>query len=148
MLSPPYPIQPEAVRKSWLERNPRWKIPLGALILILLVGIFVVGLLAVILTSFQRSDVYRQAVSRVRESPQVREQLGEPIEAGMAHCRGLEGEQRQRPCRSFDTDLGPSKQRPGSSDRRKEWWRVAFQLPPGQCRKKLPIRAPAGQGFE
>jgi Cytochrome oxidase complex assembly protein 1 len=68
------------MRKGWLDQHPRWKIPGGCLILILLIGGFVTVLLTVITTSFHNSDVYKQATSRAIENPQVRAALGEPIQ--------------------------------------------------------------------
>ena len=82
MTTPPYQLHPEPMKKSWIERNPGWKIPLGCLTLLVLIGGFVAGLLTVILTSFHHSDVYGQAMARADENPQVREQLGQPIKSG------------------------------------------------------------------
>jgi hypothetical protein len=82
MPTPPYPLQPVPVRKGWLEQNPRLKIPLGCLILFLLVGGFIAILLTGILASFHRSDAYNQAMARAAADPQVRAQLGEPIQPG------------------------------------------------------------------
>jgi hypothetical protein len=81
MQKPPYPLQPAPMRKSWLERNARWKIPLGCLTLIFLVGMFVAVLMTVITTSFRSSDVYKQAMAQAAASPQVRMQIGDPIKA-------------------------------------------------------------------
>jgi|ERR1700722_2517682 len=78
MPMPPYPLQPVPIRKGWLEQNPRWKIPLGCLILVLLVG----GFIALLLTSFHSSDAYNQAMARAAADPQVRAQVGEPIQPG------------------------------------------------------------------
>ena len=81
MTSPPYPLQPEPMRKSWLDRNARWKIPLGCLTLLFLVGMFVGLLMTVITTSFRSSDVYKQAMAQAAANPQVRAQIGETIQA-------------------------------------------------------------------
>lgn len=81
MTSPPYPLHPEPVRKSWLERNPLWKLPLGCLTLLLLIGIFVVVLMTIITTSFRSSDVYKQAIAVAARNAQVRERIGETIQA-------------------------------------------------------------------
>jgi hypothetical protein len=82
MNAPPYPLHPEPMRKSWIERNPLWKIPLGCLILILLLGGFGVVVLTIVTTSFRNSDVYKQALSRAEANPQVQEQIGEPMKPG------------------------------------------------------------------
>ncbi|MGH9495478.1 MAG: cytochrome c oxidase assembly factor Coa1 family protein [Candidatus Sulfotelmatobacter sp.] len=81
MPTPPYPLQPEPMKKSWLERNPNWKIPLGCLMLVFLVAAFGATLMTIIVTSFRHSDVYAQAMAQALQNPQVRDQLGEPIQA-------------------------------------------------------------------
>jgi len=82
MPTPPYPLHPEPLKKSWLERRPLWKIPLGCLILFLLIGIFGSIVMTIITTSFHNSDVYKQAVAKAVESSQVRDAIGEPIHPG------------------------------------------------------------------
>ncbi len=67
------------MRRGWLEQHPRWKIPVGFLILILLVGGFGITVLTLITTSFHSSEVYKQATARAVENSQVRAALGEPI---------------------------------------------------------------------
>ena len=79
MNRPPYPLHPEPMKKGWLEQHPLWKIPFGCVALVLLLGLFIITLFTVINTSFRRSDVYKEAMSRATGSLQVREQLGEPI---------------------------------------------------------------------
>jgi hypothetical protein len=79
MSTPPYPLHPEPMKRSWLEQNPFWKIPLGCLALIFLLGVFAVVLVAVITTSFRHSEVYKQALIQAAGNPQVRELIGEPI---------------------------------------------------------------------
>jgi len=78
VAKPPYPLIPEPVQKSWLERNPLWKIPAGFLVLLLFAG----GVLFLVEIAFQHSDVSIQAAARARENPQVRQLLGEPIVVG------------------------------------------------------------------
>ena len=80
MPNPPYPLHPEPMQKSWLERHPRSKIPLGCLILVLLFGAFFGILFTVITASFRSSDVYKQALAKAGANPQVRQALGEPIQ--------------------------------------------------------------------
>ena len=80
MTNPPYPLVPVPQPPSWLERHSGWKIPLGCLVLMVLLGGFVAGLLTFIVTSFHRSDVYQQSLARAREDPRVRQQLGQPIQ--------------------------------------------------------------------
>jgi hypothetical protein len=79
MPTPPYPVHPEPIKKSWLERNPLWKIPLGCLTLFVLIAAFATILATVITSSFRQSDVYKQAIAQATANAQVREQIGEPI---------------------------------------------------------------------
>jgi hypothetical protein len=69
------------MRKSWLEQNARWKIPLGCLTLMFLVAMFVALLMTVITTSFRSSDVYKQAMAQAAANEQVHTQIGDPIKA-------------------------------------------------------------------
>lgn len=82
MATPPYPVHPEPLRKSWLERNPLWKIPLGCLILLLLLGFVGFVVLVLISGTFRHSDVYKTAMAQAAANAQVRERIGEPIERG------------------------------------------------------------------
>jgi hypothetical protein len=82
MSTPPYPLNPEPMQKSWLERRPLWKIPLGCLTLLLLIGVSVLVLLTVVTASFRNSDVYKLALAKASENSQVRELIGEPIRPG------------------------------------------------------------------
>ncbi len=82
MTTPPYPLHPEPMKKTWLERNAMWKIPLGCLTLFLLIGIFVTVLFTIIIGSFRSSDVYREATTKAAASQQVRDRIGEPIKPG------------------------------------------------------------------
>jgi hypothetical protein len=79
MSTPPYPVHPEPMNKSWLERNPLWKIPFGCLTLLVLLAAFSLFLMTVITSSFRHSDVYKQAIAQATANPQVRKQIGEPI---------------------------------------------------------------------
>jgi hypothetical protein len=58
MPAPAYPLHPEPLQRSWLEKHLGWKIPLGALILILLVVSFGGIVMTIITSSFRHSDVY------------------------------------------------------------------------------------------
>jgi hypothetical protein len=82
MSTPPYPLNPAPMQKSWLERRPLWKIPLGCLTLMLLIGLSGLVLLTVVTASFRNSDVYKLALAKASENSQVRELIGEPIRPG------------------------------------------------------------------
>ena len=82
MSTPPYPLQPEPMKKSWLEHRPLWKIPLGCLTLFLLIGVSATVLITIITTSFHNSEVYQQAMAKAAGNLQVRGQIGAPMKAG------------------------------------------------------------------
>ena len=79
MTIPPYPLVPQPMKKSWLERTAQWKIPLGCLTLIFVIGTFGAVVLTLITTSFRHSDVYKEATARATNNALVRDLLGEPI---------------------------------------------------------------------
>jgi hypothetical protein len=56
------------MQRSWLEQHPRWKIPLGGLTLLFLIGIFASTLITIITMSFHGSDVYKQALAKAAAS--------------------------------------------------------------------------------
>lgn len=96
MPQPPYPLVPQPEQRSWLERNPNWKIPLGCLTLIFLLVGFGAGVLSLVEFSFHSSEAFQQAVARAQANPQVRALLGEPIRAqwtvsGDLHVNGSSG---------------------------------------------------------
>jgi hypothetical protein len=78
----PYPIHPQPLTRSWIERHPLWKIPLGLLTLVFLMCTIGAVTIVIISSSFRASDVYKQALSRAAGNLQVREQIGEPIQPG------------------------------------------------------------------
>jgi len=82
MSAPPYPLHPEPMRRSWIERNALWKIPLGCLTLLFLMALFGLGVFTLVNTTFHHSDVYKQAMARAQENAQVRAQIGDPIAPG------------------------------------------------------------------
>jgi hypothetical protein len=79
----PYPAQPyPPYRPSWWNRNWKWFVPLGclgccmgAIGIVVAIAIFVLGAL-------KTSDVYKEALRRVEESPRVVAEIGQPVEDG------------------------------------------------------------------
>lgn len=69
-------------RKSWWGRNWPWAVPVGCLGLLLSCGCFGALIFGFAFQSLRGSTVFTEAVDQARESPEVREVLGEPIEAG------------------------------------------------------------------
>ena len=82
MTSPPYPLVPAPVTKSWLDRNTRWKTPLGCLLVMVLLGAFFLVVFAIVETSFRNSTVYQEALARAEHDPRVITRLGIPLKPG------------------------------------------------------------------
>ena len=80
MPTPPSPLVPEPMKRSWLEQNPRWKIAVGFLTLLFLLiafgGLVMIGVTA----SFRGSEVYQQALAAAAENHLVRREIGDPIQ--------------------------------------------------------------------
>jgi len=68
--------------RSWIERHPLWKIPLGCLTLLFLMAAFSAITIGSISITFRSSDVYKQAIARAAANVQVRDQVGDPMKAG------------------------------------------------------------------
>jgi hypothetical protein len=58
-------------------------VPLGCLGALVLLGGFVLGVVAVVFTAIKSSDVYQTAIQTARAHPEVRRELGDPIETGL-----------------------------------------------------------------
>jgi hypothetical protein len=67
------------LKKSWLDRHARWKIPLGCLTLILLLAGFVGSIFTVISYSFHNSYVFQEAIARAERNRQVTDRIGTPL---------------------------------------------------------------------
>src|SRR6218665_85638 len=71
---------PMAPQKSWWGRNWPWVIPVGCLGLLLSCGCLGALFAGLALKSFSDTPVFTESVARAKQSPEVREALGEPIE--------------------------------------------------------------------
>ncbi len=69
-------------RSSWLGRNWLWAVPVGCLAPLLLCGGCVSVLFFTILGAIHPSEPYREAVATALASPEVKAELGEPLEVG------------------------------------------------------------------
>jgi len=81
-------------KQRWLSRKRLWLVPVVLLAAIVLGG----GICVMVLRAPISSEPYRIALERVQQDPQVREQLGEPIEdvtrfpTGSVHTEDDRGE--------------------------------------------------------
>jgi hypothetical protein len=82
-MTQPSPITPQipAQSKSWLAR--KWKLLVGLLVVLLVLGIAVVfGIISLVMSSIKGSDVATEAMARARSNPTVVQHLGLPIGEG------------------------------------------------------------------
>ena len=82
MATPPYRLSYAPIKKSWLEGHPRWKIPLGCLLVIVLLGAFVAIVFTLVEVSFRKSEVYQEALARAERNSQVASLIGAPLRPG------------------------------------------------------------------
>ncbi len=68
--------------KNWWGRNWKWFVPVGCLSMLLLFVGSVAAILTLTFGMMKSSDAYGMAMARAQASPQVRQALGEPFEAG------------------------------------------------------------------
>jgi Cytochrome oxidase complex assembly protein 1 len=79
------PMPSAQPQRSWWNRNWKWVVPVGCLVLflpLLVLGGFVGGILAIVFGSIKNTDVCQQALSLAKSNPAVIEALGEPVEDG------------------------------------------------------------------
>ncbi len=67
---------------SWWGNNWKWAVPVGCLGCLGLPVAFVVFLVFVLFAAIRNSDAYVQGLELAENSPEVRDALGEPFEAG------------------------------------------------------------------
>lgn len=74
----------EPPRRGWFARNWLWFVPTVIIIPLLLCGGCIGGLLYIGLGAVKDTDVYKGALKRVQDSPDVQAKLGQPIEDSTA----------------------------------------------------------------
>jgi hypothetical protein len=72
----------ELSQPSWLGRNWFWAVPVGCLVPLLVCGGCVSVLFVTIFGAIRSSEPYREAVATALASPEVKAELGEPLEVG------------------------------------------------------------------
>jgi hypothetical protein len=73
---------PAPPRPAFIARNWKWMLPLGCLGMLVMLGGLTFGFMAVVFTAIKSSDVYQAAIQAARAHPEVRRELGDPIETG------------------------------------------------------------------
>ncbi len=72
-----------APQRGWWSRNWKWVVPTGCLGLLLSCGCLGAVFIGAITQSLRGSGAVVEAVALAKQSPEVRQALGEPIEAGL-----------------------------------------------------------------
>ncbi len=80
---PQAPHQPgQQAPRGWWSRNWKWFVPVGCLGLIVLCLAGIAGIVAIAFGAMKSSDVYKEALRRAQNHPEVQAALGTPIKAG------------------------------------------------------------------
>ena len=82
---------------NWWKRNWKWFVPLGCFTVVLMFVIFVGSILVIVFSAMKSTDVYKDALARVKADPAVIEALGSPIKdgflmSGNTNVNGASGE--------------------------------------------------------
>jgi len=81
-------------RRSWVNRNWKWALPVGCLLAVLLAAggfaVFFFLIYSVVSGTITSSDAYQEGMAAARSSPEVRAALGEPIGSGFWITGGIE----------------------------------------------------------
>ena len=79
---PPPPPRGAPARPGWWVRNWKWVVPVGCLSILVLGAVFIAAIIGVVFGAMKSSDVYREALQRAQNHPEVQAALGTPIESG------------------------------------------------------------------
>ncbi len=75
---------PETVapRPNWWQRNWKWFVPTGCVAILALVAAFILAIVVFVFSVIRQTDVFKDALEKAKENPQVQAELGEPIHEG------------------------------------------------------------------
>lgn len=83
MLKSKYPLVSSPIQRSWIERHPRWKIPLGAVLILLFGVVCSVPGLFIAQRTIQHSGAYVEALVMAQAEPEVTNLLGDGWKPGL-----------------------------------------------------------------
>ncbi|HEY2614470.1 MAG TPA: cytochrome c oxidase assembly factor 1 family protein [Chthoniobacterales bacterium] len=91
------PSVPPPPRRNWWQRNWKWFVPSGCLVILLACAAFVFIIIGLLFGVLKSSDAYKTALARARSDPRVTSSLGSPIEPGFlisgnANVNGASGQ--------------------------------------------------------
>ena len=81
-MTTPSPDMDRPPQRSWWGRNWKWVVPVGCLLPLLACSGISAAILMIVFRAIRSSDVYTEALARAKANPEVRAQLGEPIQPG------------------------------------------------------------------
>src|SRR6266581_3118347 len=81
--SSPSPLTPQPPHGNWWQRNWKWFVPTGCLILFALAALFAICIVFFVFSVMKSSDAYKIAVARAKSDERVVAALGTPISEGM-----------------------------------------------------------------
>jgi hypothetical protein len=81
MEQTPPPVAPTP-RPNWWKRNWKWFVPLGCFSMVVLFVAFVASVALIVFSAVKSTDVYKDALARVKAHPAVIEALGSPVTEG------------------------------------------------------------------
>jgi hypothetical protein len=83
MLKSKYPLVSPPIERSWIERHPRWKIPLGAVLILLFGVVCSVPGLFIAQRTIQNSGAYVEALAMAEAEPEATNLLGDGWKPGV-----------------------------------------------------------------
>jgi len=99
-----------APQRGWWSRNWKWVVPTGCLGLLLSCGCLGALLFGVTYQALRGTGVFVEALTLAKQSPEVRQALGEPIEAGLMLQGSIESHDEQGSA-NFSVPLNGAKAR-------------------------------------
>jgi hypothetical protein len=98
-----------APQRGWWSRNWKWVVPSGCLGILLSCGCLGALIFGLTWQTLRSTGVFVEAVAQAKQSPEVRQALGEPIEAGMMLQGSIETHNGDRGSANFSVPLKGSK---------------------------------------
>jgi hypothetical protein len=71
-----------APRRNWWQRNWKWFVPTGCIVMLGLIAAFVFSIVFFVFSVIRQTDVFKDALDKAKADPQVQTELGEPIREG------------------------------------------------------------------
>src|SRR6185295_3600614 len=76
-------LTPAAVPpRNWWQLNWKWVVPVGCGSLVVFLAVLIAAIMLLVFSVIRSTDVFHEALERAKADPQVRTELGEPIEPG------------------------------------------------------------------